>query len=101
MIEEIVGNIFDEDDVEERDVEKIDDHTFIIKGSVSLDEAQEALGANLPIKDYETLSGFIIGQLGRIPEKGDKPTIEFNDLVFKVEEVEEKKVSKVKVCRAL
>jgi putative hemolysin len=101
LVEEIVGNIFDEDDEIEKDMEKIDDNTFIIKGSVSLDEVQEALGINLPIDDYGTLSGFIIGQLGRIPEEGDKSTIEFNELLFKVEEVEEKKVSKVKVCRAM
>lgn len=101
LIEEIVGNIFDEDDEIEKDMEKIDENTFIIKGSVSLDEVQETLGASLPVDDYETLSGFIIGQLGRIPEKGDKSTIEFNELVFKVEEVEEKKVAKIKVCRAV
>lgn len=101
LIEEIVGNIFDEDDDEEKELEKIDDNTFIIKGSISLDEAQDILGATLPVDDYETLSGFIIGQIGRIPEKGDEPTIEFNELVFKVEEVDEKKVSKVKVCRAM
>lgn len=101
LIEEIVGNIFDEDDDEERDMEKIDDNTFVIKGYVSLDAVQEALGVNLPIDDYETLSGFIIGHTGRIPEKGDESTIEFNELVFKIEEVEEKKISKVKVCRAL
>ncbi len=101
LIEEIVGNIFDEDDDEEKELEKIDDNTYIIKGSISLDEAQDILGAELPVDDYETLSGFIIGQIGRIPEKGDEPTIEYNELVFKVEEVEEKKVSKVKVCRAM
>ncbi len=101
LIEEIVGNIFDEDDDEEKDMEKIDDNTFIMKGSVSLDEVQETLRVNLPIDDYETLSGFIIGQTGRIPEKGDESTIEFNELVFKIEEVDEKKVTKVKVCKAL
>ncbi len=101
LIEEIVGNIFDEDDDEEKPLEKLDDNTFIIKGSISLDEVQEVLGANLPVDDYDTLSGFVIGQIGRIPEKGDKSTIEYNELVFKVEEVEEKKVTKVKVCRAM
>ncbi len=101
LIEEIVGNIFDEDDDEEKELEKIDDNTFIIKGSISLDEAQDILGSTLPVDDYETLSGFIIGQIGRIPEKGDESTIEFNELVFKVEEVDEKKVARVKVCRAL
>lgn len=99
LIEEIVGNIFDEDDVEEKEMEKIDDNTYLINGAVSLDEVQEALGVELPVDDYETLSGFVIGQMGRIPEKGDTSTIEFNDLMLKVEEVDEKKVSKIRVCR--
>ncbi len=101
LIEEIVGNIFDEDDEVEKYIEKIDDSTFLINGSVGLDEVQEALDVTMPIDDYETLSGFITGQLGRIPEKGDKSIIEYDELVFKVEEVKEKKVSKVKVCRSL
>ena len=101
LIEEIVGNIFDEDDEVEKYMEKIDDNTFIIQGSLSLDEVQEALGVTLPVDDYETLSGFITGQLGRIPEKGDKSIVEYEELVFKVEEVKEKKISKIKVCRAL
>lgn len=99
LIEEIVGNIFDEDDVEEKEMEKIDDNTYLINGAVSLDEVQEALGVDLPVDDYETLSGFVIGQMGRIPEKGDTSTIEFNDLMLKVEEVDEKKVSKIRVCK--
>jgi putative hemolysin len=101
LIEEIVGNIFDEDDEIEKNIEKIDDNTFIIKGSVGLDDVQKALDVTLPVDDYETLSGFITGQLGRIPEKEDKSVIEYEELVFKVEEVKEKKVSKVKVCKAL
>ena len=100
LLEEIVGNIFDEDDEVEKYIEKIDENTFVIQGSVSLDEVQETLGVNLS-DEYETLSGFITGQLGRIPEKGDKSVIEYEELVFKVEEVKEKKVSKVKVSKAL
>jgi putative hemolysin len=99
LLEEIVGNIFDEYDEEERDFDKLDDNTFIINGTASLDAVQEFLQVKLPIKDYETLSGFIIGQLGRIPEKDDKPIIEFEGLVFKVEEVDEKRVSLVKVSK--
>jgi putative hemolysin len=101
LVEEIVGNIFDEDDEVEKDMEKLDDNTYLIKGSVSLDEVQEALDVDLPVEEYETLSGFLIGQMGRIPEKGDQSVIEFNQLVFKVEEVEEKRISRVKVCKAL
>ncbi len=99
LLEEIVGNIFDEYDEEEKDFDRLDDNTFLINGTANLDAVQEFLQVKLPIEDYETLSGFIIGQLGSIPGKEDKPTIEFDGLVFKVEEVEEKRVSLVKVSK--
>ncbi len=100
LIEEIVGNIFDEDEEEEKLFDKIDENTFIINGSASLDEVEDYLDVELPVEEYETLSGFVIGQLGRIPGKEDNSVVEFNGLVFKVEEVEEKRLAKVKVCRA-
>jgi len=100
LIEEIVGNIFDEDEEEEKVFDKIDENTFMINGSASLDEVKDYLDVELPVEEYETLSGFVIGQLGRIPGKEDNPIVEFNGLVFKVEEVEEKRLAKVKVCRA-
>ena len=100
LIEEIVGNIFDEyDEEEEAEIKKLDENTFMINGAVSLDSVQEYLDIDLPIEEYETLSGFVIGQLGRIPGKEDKPAVEFNGLVFKVEEVNEKRIAKVKACR--
>lgn len=97
LIEEIVGNIFDEYDEEEKDFDKLDEHTFMISGAVSLDAVEDYLEVNLPTDEYETLSGFLIGHLGRIPAPGEKPLIEFNGLAFQVEEVEEKRVSLVKV----
>ena len=99
LIEEIVGNIFDEDDEEEKFFEKLDENTFMINGSASLDDVKDYLEVELPTEEYETLSGFVIGQLGRIPGKEDNPTVEFNGLLFKVEEVEEKRLAKVKVCK--
>ncbi len=99
LLEEIVGNIFDEYDEEEKEFEKIDDNTYLISGVADLDDVQELLGVELPVDDYETLSGFVIGQLGRIPGRKDKPSIEYEGLIMKVEEVEEKRVSKVKVSK--
>ncbi|RCX16641.1 putative hemolysin [Anaerobacterium chartisolvens] len=101
LIEEIVGNIFDEYDEEEKDIEKLDENTFMINGSASLDTVRDFLKVDLPVDDYDTLSGFVIGQLGRIPQKGESPDIEFNGLVFRVDEIEEKKIARVKVCRAV
>ena len=98
LLEEIVGNIFDEDDEVERDIEKQDNNTFIINGTTSLDVVSEFLNVPLPIDEYDTLSGFIIGELGRIPNKEDDLTLEYNNLVFKVKELDDKRIAKVKVC---
>lgn len=98
-MEEIVGNIFDEYDEEEKEFEKLDENTFIISGVTSLDRVTEVLDVDLPVDDYDTLSGFIIGQLGRIPEEGETPEVEFEEIVFKVEKVEEKRIARVKACK--
>lgn len=99
LLEEIVGNIFDEYDEEEKEFEKLDENTFIISGITSLDQVTEVLDVDLPVDDYDTLSGFIIGQLGRIPEEGETPEVEFEEIVFKVEKVEEKRIARVKACK--
>jgi len=100
LVEEIVGNIFDEYDEEIKEIDKLDENTYIIDGSTSLDTVNDYLNVNLPVEDYDTLSGFLIGQLGRIPRKDDKPTVEFNGLLFKVESVEDRRITKIKVCKA-
>ncbi|RXE58126.1 hemolysin family protein [Acetivibrio mesophilus] len=99
LVEEIVGNIFDEYDEEEKDFEKLDDSTYVFNGSAGLDTLNEWVDAQLPEDEYDTLSGFVISQLGRIPNDDEKPQIEFNGLVFKVEEVSEKRIEKIKVCK--
>ncbi|MFY9496672.1 MAG: transporter associated domain-containing protein, partial [Halanaerobiales bacterium] len=71
----------------------------IISGVTSLDRVTEVLDVDLPVDDYDTLSGFIIGQLGRIPEEGETPVVEYDEIIFKVEEIEEKRIAKVKACR--
>lgn len=100
LVEEIVGNILDEYDEEEKELEKLDDNTYIASGSVGLDVVKEQFDAPLPIEEYDTLSGFVISQLGRIPEHEEKPEIEFSGLVFKVMEISEKKIEKIKICKA-
>ncbi len=100
LLEELVGNIFDEYDEEEKEYEKLDDNTYLIDGTVDPEKVEELLGVSLEAEGYETLSGYIIGLLGRIPETGEQPVIEDNLLVFKVEKIDDKRISKVKVCRA-
>ena len=100
LIEEIVGNIFDEYDEVEKEVERLDENTFLINGVASLERVSDVLDVELPVDDYDTLSGFLLGQLGRIPREEEKPVIEFEGVVFKVEEIAEKRIVKVKACKA-
>ncbi|MBP1157639.1 MULTISPECIES: hemolysin family protein [unclassified Paenibacillus] len=101
LLEEIVGNIFDEHDEEEKEIIVIDDNTFMVQGTTNLDDVEKFLNVELETDEYETLSGFLIGQLGRIPDQGENPVLEWNGIVFKVEEADEKRILKVKVCRAV
>lgn len=99
IIEELVGNIFDEYDDIELDYEKIDDNTFIINGNVSIYDAKKILEVNIPEGDYDTLSGYLIEELGRIPEDDEKPVIETQKVTYKIEEYEDKRIVKVKACK--
>lgn len=99
MIEELVGNIFDEYDDVEKDYEKLDDNTFMIDGSVSIYDLRKILGVNIPDGDYDTLSGYLIELLGRIPEDDEKPEIETPQVTYKIEEYEEKRILWVKACK--
>ena len=97
LIEEIVGNIFDEYDEEEVYFVKQDNTYIVNELSIWI---WWKIDVKLPVDEYETLSGFIIGQLGRIPEEGERFEIEFNDLIFKIEEVCDKRITKLKICKA-
>nr|WP_205597419.1 hemolysin family protein [Neobacillus thermocopriae] len=100
LIEEIVGNIFDEYDEPELDVieiEVLDPNHYMMAGTTSLHEVEDVLKVGLPIQDYDTLSGFIIGQLGYIPEFNERPSMEYNDVLFEVKEMDDRRIERVKV----
>ncbi len=99
LLEEIVGNIFDEYDEVENDYTKIDDTTFLIHGSVSINNLKKILNIEIPEGDYETLSGYLLELLGRVPQDGEKPTIETEKVNYKIEEYEEKRILWVKACK--
>src|SRR5690606_39086135 len=69
LIEEIVGNIFDEYDDDEDEISTIKDNEYVIDGLADIEEVEDILDAKLPVEEYDTLSGFILGQLGRFPEE--------------------------------
>lgn len=99
LLEEIVGKIFDEYDEIEKNIEKIDNDTFIADGGISLEELKSHLDIEFHSEEYDTLSGFIIGELGNIPTRNEKPTITFENYDFTVLESDDKKVEKVKIIK--
>lgn len=101
LLEEIVGNIFDEYDDIENEVEKIDDNTFLISGKVSVNELKKVLGIDVPEGEYETLSGYLLELLGRVPEDDENPIIETDKVIYKIEEYEDKRILWVKACKIM
>lgn len=99
LIEEIVGNIFDEYDDVENDFEKVDDNTFLINGSISINDLEKLLKISIPEGDYDTLSGYLLEELGRVPNDNEKPVIETKNITYKIEEYEDKRIISVKACR--
>ena len=90
---------FDEYDEVENDYTKIDDNTFLINGSVSINDLKKILNVQIPEGDYDTLSGYLVEVLGRIPAEKEKPVIETEKAIYKVEKTAEKRIVKVKVCK--
>jgi len=99
LIEEIVGNIYDEYDEEEKDIETLGNHTFMANGQVNLQQLKAQLGIEINTEDYDTLSGFIIGELGRIPDDRERPSIEYSGYAFTVEEVVGTRIQKVQITK--
>ncbi len=100
ILEEIVGSLRDEYDEEDMEIEIIDGNTFLVQGMVHLDKINDLTGVELPVEEYDTLNGFLTGQLGRIPAATEKPEIEYEGLLFKVEKIKNRRIMLVKICKS-
>lgn len=101
VMEEIVGNIFDEYDMEEEeDICPIDENSYSISGKADLQDVAEQLGIVFEDdEDYDTLGGYLIGRLGRIPEDDEMPEIAVGGWLFQIKQFEEKRIEKVYALR--
>ncbi|MGL5316603.1 MAG: hemolysin family protein [Peptostreptococcaceae bacterium] len=97
LIEEIMGDIEDEYDLEENDIVKVDDNTFIVDCSIPLYEFNEKFNLALKEGEYETLNGYIINRLGEIPQKNENIEIKEDKVSIKVIKTNNKKIENVKV----
>lgn len=97
ILEEIVGEIRDEyDENEEEFLKEINQEEFIVEGSMNLDDLNDRLELNLESEDYDSLGGFIIEQLDRLPEEGDEITTE-DGIRMVVDSLDKNRVEKVHI----
>ena len=100
ILEELVGDIYDEYDEEEKEFEKIDDNTYILSGSLPIYDVNKLLDADIPEGDYDTISGYLQDKLGRIPEDDEEPPIiDTEKVTYKIEEYEDRRIIKIKACK--
>ncbi len=99
LIEEVMGDIGDEFDDEEILLKNISKNTFLASGLISINELNEKLHINLDLEsdDYDTLGGFIIKLIGYIPKKDDDCIVNYKNIIFKIKEVNKKRIVKVEI----
>jgi CBS domain containing-hemolysin-like protein len=100
LVEEIVGKLSDGPDpnTKEPDIQELDENTLLIQAQLDIEEINERCGLNLPLhEDYQTLGGFLIYHMQKIPRAGEKFT--YQDMEFQVVRMEGPRVDRVKVAR--
>lgn len=97
LIEQIMGDINDEFDDEEQGIVKLSDDEYLISGTTEIREINKELDLELENENYDTISALVIEKLGYIPNKGEKPSIDIDNLTFKVELASDNRIQKVKL----
>ncbi len=93
LMEEIVGPVGDELAAAEKEYETINEYTFQVDGSMRIEEVNEELGLELPEGDYETMAGFILHLLGRIPKQGQQ--LKYKDLKMVITKMKGLKIEEI------
>ena len=97
IIEEIVGNIFDEYDEEETLYFRQENGTYLVKGKVALDDLEEILGIEIEDEENETLNGFLISKLERIPAEHETCEVRYDVYCFRILRVDNNMIELVEV----
>lgn len=98
LIEEVMGNISDEYDINDEIITKVDNNTYLISGLAPIGEVNDELNLSLPSGDFDTVGGFVINLLGTIPKENEDHTVEYENLTFKIQKVSEKRIEELKLC---
>ena len=97
LVEEIMGDINEEYEEVVPEIVPVSEDEYVLDGGILIEDLNDELGLKLETENYDTLSGYLIEQLGHIPAKGDRDVIESDKLVFTVEEVKDNRITKVRL----
>jgi len=98
ILEEIVGEIYDESDLIEQNILKLDKSTSRVKGETSIDELNRVLKVDLEMSNgYDTISGYVLKEVGRIPNQGEK--IELPEFTVHIDKVKDNRIAELKLVR--
>ena len=97
LLEEIVGEIRDEYDVETEPIVEEDQGTFVFSAKVNIDEVRDRLGVDIEPDGFETVGGYVLTRVGRVPAVGE--SFELDGLIVEVLEAERRRIHKVRVRR--
>lgn len=95
LIEDILGNIQDEYDNEQEEIVQISDKKYTVDGSTSIEDVEELIGEDIYDDDSDTIAGFMLTTLGRIPEQGEKPSFEHKGFRFTAINVEDRRIEEI------
>ncbi len=95
ILEEIVGDIQDEYDVEEEEFDEAGEGRYLVDARMDIDELSEKLGIEIPKEDFDTLGGFLVHMVNNIPAVNEK--IDYGNISFTITEADERRISRVEV----
>ncbi len=99
LVEEIVGNIRDEVELHEKDIVIESEGVYLVRGQTELDEVADELNVELEARDYSTVAGLVMSELGHVPAAGE--TVRKNGLLFEVVEATPRSIAKVRLTLSL
>ena len=99
ILEEIVGNILDEYDVDEHFIQEIGDHTYLMRGLTELSDVEDVLDIRFK-DDFDTLNGFLISKLEHIPSIHEKPSIHYQGYCFEIVGMADNIIDMVRVSKS-
>jgi putative hemolysin len=97
LIEEIVGDIRDEQEKDLREIDEVAANRYIVDGKTDIGKLNEKLGVKLPEEDFETVGGFVLGLFGRLPAEGDQ--VRFENLMFTVLRLRRNRIARIRILK--